>query len=65
MKITVGMRVTGRYYCEIEVDDPTDKEAIRAAASKKYTEADFGALEESDAEAIVFEDKNGNVSRFD
>lgn len=62
--ITVKMRVTGRFYCSVEVDDAKDEDAIREAAEALFSDADFGQLSDIDGEAICFEDEDGRVHRF-
>lgn len=51
-EFTICMRVDGRYTCTVDADDPT--EAIKKA-TRLWSDADFGELEDIDANTVWYE----------
>ena len=57
MKYYVTYKVEARYIAEVEAENI--EEAIKTADAK-YADADFGAAEDIDGEAIIVEDEKGD-----
>ena len=57
MKYYVTYHIDARYIAEVEADNL--QEAMEKAESE-YIDADFGAAEDIDGEAVIVEDENGN-----
>ena len=57
MKYYVTHKLDARYIAEVEANSV--EEALKKAECK-YIDADFGAAEDIDGEAIIVEDENGN-----
>jgi phosphomannomutase len=57
MKYYVTYKIEARYIAEVEAENL--EEAMEKAESE-YIDADFGAAEDIDGEAIIVEDENGN-----
>ena len=57
MKYYVKYRVEARYIAEVEADDVED---ARKKADEAFSDADFGAAEDIDGEAIIIEDECEN-----
>ena len=53
----VALKVEGRYIARVFAKD---KDEAKALAFDAYTEADFGDLEDIDAEFVVTQDSHGN-----
>lgn len=57
MKYVVTMAVDGRYTCEVEA---ASIEEAKEQASKAFFDADFGDLEDIDAECVNVENEEGD-----
>ena len=57
MKYYVTFKVDARYVAEVEAESI---EEARREAAQSFSDADFGAAEDIDGEAIIVEDADGN-----
>lgn len=57
MKYYVKFKVDARFVAEVEADSI---EEARVKASASFSDADFGAAEDIDGEAVDVEDADGN-----
>ncbi len=53
----VACKIDGRFYAEVKANSLKDAEK---RAIEKFSDADFGELEDADMEVIHIEDPNGN-----